>query len=67
MVPHGRASRHGPGDGHIQVTRSFELKITDFGLSRELSNDTEVSTVGTFAVGRALGDELSLALQAVLV
>ena len=33
-----------------QVTRNFELKITDFGLSRELGNDTELSTVGTFAV-----------------
>jgi serine/threonine protein kinase len=32
------------------VTGDYELKITDFGLSREVDNITHESTVGTFAV-----------------
>ena len=34
----------------LQVTKSLELKITDFGLSRELGDVTALTTVGTFAV-----------------
>jgi len=38
--------------GNILVSDTFHLKITDFGLSRELNQTAQMSTVGTFSVKR---------------